>query len=466
MLFVSGLRSPRITFKRVLLGQLFVSFALSAASSQQSVLTHQQAFTDYAKEHPGVARKLTVEDLPEPYTTQSAMNDAHLVVRPKDAWPQAPPGFQVELYADGFVNGRLLRTAPNGDIFMADNLAGEVIVLRGVGADGKAMHVERFATELTLPFGIAFYPAGPHPKWVYVANTDSVVRYPYRTGDMAARGPARPVITELPGYARLHGGGHWTHDIVFSKDNKHMFVSVGSRTNISDTDGNPADLRRADVLEYTPAGKFERIYASGIRNCVGEAVHPVTGEVWCSTNERDGLGDNLVPDYITHLQEAGFYGWPWFYMGGHQDPRHQGKHPELQATVLTPDLLLQPHFASLEMLFYTGRSFPTHFAERGFAAEHGSWNKASRAGYEVISFPTINGRATGEYEDFLTGFVLPNGDVWGRPVGVTMGTDGSLFVSDDGSNSIWHVTYVGVSQGSVAEHASQRGVTEDRATSK
>ena len=415
----------------------------SIAFGQTSVLTHQDAFTDYTKERPGVARKLGVEDLPQPYESAAAMNDAHLVPRPEGVLPQAPPGFKVELYADGFVNGRLLRTAPNGDLFMADNLAGEVIVLRGIGPDGRAKRVERFAMDLTLPFGLAFYPAGPHPKWLYVANTESVIRYPYRVGDMVARGPAVEVISSLPGYARLHGGGHWTHDIVFSRDGKHMFVSVGSRTNVADTDGSAADDRRADVLEYTPTGSFERIYASGIRNCVGEAVHPVTGEVWCSTNERDGLGDNLVPDYITHLQDGGFYGWPWFYMGGHQDPRHAGKHPEMQARVLTPDVLLQPHSASLEMLFYTGTQFPPRYQGRGFAAEHGSWNKTRRAGYEVISFPMVNGRATGEYEDFLTGFVLPNGDVWGRPVGVATGLDGSLYVADDGSNSIWRVTYSG-----------------------
>ena len=456
MFFVSGRASLREAVARIVLYPCVAALALGTASAQQQVLTHQQAFTDYTKEHPGVARKLTTDDLPEPYATQSAMNDAHLVPRPKDAWPQAPPGFRVDLYADGFVNGRLLRTAPNGDIFMADNLAGEVIVLRGVGPDGRAKRIERFATELSLPFGIAFYPAGPHPQWVYVANTDSVVRFPYRSGDMIARGPAQPVIPDLPGYARLHGGGHWTHDIVFSKDQKHLLVSVGSRTNVTDTDGNPADLHRADVLEYTPTGAFERIYASGIRNCVGEAIHPLTGEVWCSTNERDGLGDDLVPDYITHLEPGGFYGWPWFYMGGHQDPRHPGKHPELQASVLTPDVLLQPHFASLEMLFYTGKSFPARYAERGFAAEHGSWNKGSRAGYEVISFPTSNGRATGEYEDFLTGFVLANGDVWGRPVGVTTGADGSLFVSDDGSNAIWHVTYVGSANAPISTSSAER----------
>jgi glucose/arabinose dehydrogenase len=409
----------------------------------QQTLTGQTAFTNYSQEHPGVRRKLTVADLPEPYATQSVSNDPYLVPRPAGALPQAPPGFKVQLYADGFMNARLLRTAPNGDLFLADCQAGEIEVLRGVGRDGKAKHVEVFASDLTLPFGINFYPEGPNPEWVYVANTDSIVRFPYRNGDTKARGPAETVIEEIPGYSRLHGGGHWTHDIVFSSDGKHMFVSVGSRTNDEDTDNNPADFRRADVLEFTPVGKFERVYADGIRNCVGEAINPVTGELWCSTNERDALGDNLVPDYITHLQEGGFYGWPWFYMGGHQDPRHVGKHPELQAKVITPDILLQPHFASLEMLFYMGPQFPSRYAGWGFAAEHGSWNKEQRAGYEVITLPMRNGHATGDYEDFLTGFVLPDGKVWGRPVGLAVGVDGALFVSDDASNSIWRVSYDG-----------------------
>jgi glucose/arabinose dehydrogenase len=422
---------------------LIVASALS--SSGQQALTGQAAFTDYKHEHPGIRRKLTVADLPKPYATHSVMNDAYLVPRPAGALPQAPPGFKVQLYADGFMNARLLRTAPNGDLFLADCQAGDVIVLRGVGRDGKAQHVEVFASDLNLPFGINFYPSGSHPKWVYVASTDSIVRFPYQNGDMKARGPAEAVIETIPGYARLHGGGHWTHDLVFSPDDKHMFVSVGSRTNVEDTDNNPADFHRADVLEFTPAGKFERVFADGIRNCVGEAINPTTGELWCSTNERDALGDNLVPDYITHLQTGGFYGWPWFYMGGHQDPRHPGKHPELQAKVLTPDILLQPHFASLEMLFYTGRQFPSQFYGWGFAAEHGSWNKENRAGYQVIALPMRNGHATGEYEDFLTGFVLPNGNVWGRPVGVAVGHDGALFVSDDASNTIWRISYYGAS---------------------
>jgi glucose/arabinose dehydrogenase len=264
-------------------------------------------------------------------------------------------------------------------------------------------------------------------------------------GDLKASGPAEK-LTDLPGGGRLRGGGHWTRDIAFSPDGQRMFVSVGSHSNDDDSDTHPEEFHRADVLEFTPEGKFVKVYASGIRNCVGEAINPTTGELWCSTNERDMLGDNLVPDYITHVQEGGFYGWPWYYMstnGGVQDPRQEGKHPELKGKVITPDVLVNPHFASLEMLFYEGSQFPAEYKGDGFAAEHGSWNRANRSGYEVIRVPMKDGHATGEYEDFLTGFVRPDGKVWGRPVGVTVANDGSLFVTDDGSGSIWHVIYTG-----------------------
>jgi glucose/arabinose dehydrogenase len=272
---------------------------------------------------------------------------------------------------------------------------------------------------------------------VYVGNTESVVRFPYESGDLKARGPAE-TLTQLPG-----PGGHRTRDIVFTPDGKHMLVSVGSHSNDDDSDTTPAEFHRADVLEYTPEGKFEKVYASGIRNCVGETIHPTTGELWCSTNERDALGNNLVPDYITHVQEGGFYGWPWFYMGAIQDPRQAGKHPELKSKVIVPDVLLNPHFASLQLQFYEAKEFPATYHGRAFAAEHGSWNRDPRGGYEVITVPMEGGKATGEYEDFLTGFVLPDGKVWGRPVGIAVAKDGSLLVSDDGSNTIWRVTYTG-----------------------
>jgi glucose/arabinose dehydrogenase len=401
-------------------------------------------FTDWRGQRPGAVHKIQVGDLPEPGATRSADNGPSLVPRPKDAWPQAPAGFQVQLYADRLSNPRLLRTAPNGDVFVVESRPGEVRVLRGLGADGRARESHLFAKGLKKPFGIAFYPPAGEPQWLYVANTDAVVRFPYRSGDLEARGPAATVVAELPGGGLLRGGGHWTRDIAFSRDGKKMFVSVGSRSNNDDTDGNEAERERADILQFDPAGGGRRVYAWGIRNAVGIAVHPRSGELWASVNERDELGDNLVPDYVTRVQEGGFYGWPWFYMGGRWDPRHKGKHPELRGKVITPDVLLQPHDASLQMTFYEGAQFPAAYRGDIFAAQHGSWNRAARAGYEVVRIP-MHGkdRAGGEYEDFLTGFVTADGQVWGRPVGVTVAADGALLVTDDGTNSVWRVSWTG-----------------------
>jgi glucose/arabinose dehydrogenase len=420
-------------------------------------ITGKAAFTDYSQQQlPGTVRKITVADLPKPYATESVDNGPKLVPKPADAWPKAPAGFKVEQYVTGLQDPRLIRTAPNGDLFVAESESnqkpdtGKISVFRGVDASGKPKEVGTFATGLAQPFGIAFYPLGPNPEWIYIGDTDAVIRFPYKDGDLNSTAPFEK-LADLPGGGRLRGGGHWTRDIVFSKDGTRMFVSVGSHSNIDDPDTHPEEFHRADVLEFTPEGKFVKVYASGIRNCVGEAIQPGTGELWCSTNERDQLGDNLVPDYITHVQEGAFYGWPWYYMGSNQDPRHAGKHPELNGKVTVPDVLLQPHFASLEMTFYEGSEFPAAYKGDIFAAEHGSWNKAKRAGYEVIMAPVQDGKATGAYEDFLTGFVTPAGDVWGRPVGVTVAKDGSLFVTDDGSKSIWHVTYTGGNSAAVGQ---------------
>ncbi len=399
------------------------------------VLTGKAAFTDYRKEAPGVVRKITVADLPQPYATQSVGNSPSVVPRPANAWPKAPAGFKVDLFATGFSLPREMRTAPNGDIFLADTDAGEIKIFRGITNDSKPEQTSTFATGLREPFGIAFYPLGDNPSWVYVANTNSVVRFPYKNGDLKATGAAETLIKGIP------TGGHSTRDLAFSQDGKKLFLSVGSGSNVNDPDTHPREHLRADILEYTPEGKFVKIYAAGIRNPVGIAIQPETGELWCSVNERDDLGDNLVPDYITHVQEGGFYGWPWYYMGGIQDPRLKGKHPELKEKVIVPDVLLQPHNASLEMTFYEGSEFPKDYKGDIFASEHGSWNKAERAGYEVIRVPLKDGKANGEYEDFVTGFVTPDGQVWGRPVGVTVAPDGSLLVSDDGSKSIWRVSY-------------------------
>ena len=436
------LRSARV---RVVIPSLLLAghFALTPALrvDAQNVSRRQVVFTDYRGQSPGTLHKITPKDLPPPHATASVDNGPRLIARPTDAWPQAPPGFKVELYASGLDNPRLIRTAPNGDLFVAESRPGRIRVLRGFTGDGKPEKVEVFALGLREPFGIAFYPPGPAPKFIYVGNTDSVVRFPYEKGDLKARGSQQVVVPHLPSGGRLRGGGHWTRDLAFSLDGKRMYVSVGSFSTVDEVDNNPVEFHRADILEANPDGAGLRVYAWGLRNAVGIAVNPQTGELWASVNERDELGDNLPPDYITHIQEGGFYGWPWYYIGGNQDPRHKGKHLELKDKVIVPDVLIQPHNASLEMIFYDGRQFPPEYRGHIFAAEHGSWNRSVRTGYEVIRVPLKNGRAAGEYEDFLTGFVTPDGQVWGRPVGVAVSKEGSLMVSDDGSNSIWRVRY-------------------------
>jgi glucose/arabinose dehydrogenase len=399
----------------------------------------QPPYTDFRFEQPGNFRKITAQDLPAPYATESANNGPQLVARPHGAWPEGPTGFSVQQYATGLDNPRLLRTAPNGDLFLAESSSGKIKVFRGITGHGKPEEADTFAAGLNQPYGIAFYPPGDNPQWVYVGNTDSVVRFPYKNGDLKASGLAQHIV-DLP-----HGAGHWTRDVQFTADGKKMFVAVGSASNVDDPDTTPDEKNRADILEFNPDGSDTRVYAYGIRNAGGGlAINPKTGELWCSVNERDGLGDNLVPDYITHVEEGGFYGWPWRYIGNHQDPRHEGKHPELRDKAIVPDVLLQPHNAPLEMTFYTGTQFPAEYQGDVFASEHGSWNRSVRTGYEVIRVPLHQTtRASGEYEDFLTGFVVDNGHVWGRPVGVTEAHDGSLLVSDDGSNSIWRIRYTG-----------------------
>src|SRR5277367_447885 len=337
---------------------LLISVTFSAGLQAQPTVTGQAAFAGYTQQKPGMRRKITVADLPEPNPSESVDNGPALVKRPKGAWPIAPAGFTVELYAGGdaatpmqrsenkeethgptsgtFVMPRMLRTAPNGDLFVADSQAGSILVLRGVTAAGKAATISTYATGLDHPFGIAFYPSGPQPRWMYVGNATTVMRFAYKPGDLKATAAPQTIVPDIPGYAQLRGGGHWTRDVVFAADGKHMLVSVGSGSNVDDPDTHPNEFHRADVLEYTPEGKFVEVYAYGIRNCVGEAINPTTGELWCSTNERDALGNHLVPDYVTSVPEGSFYGWPWYYMGGHQDPRlpqpcANGTGPNLQA---------------------------------------------------------------------------------------------------------------------------------------
>ncbi|HEX8141459.1 MAG TPA: sorbosone dehydrogenase family protein [Pyrinomonadaceae bacterium] len=412
----------------------------SAVQKPGSVLTGKAALGDWTTDAPGVRRRITTADLPEPFATRSVDNGPRLIPRPADAWPKAPAGFKVEEFATGLRNPRLIRTAPNGDIFVAESRAGQIRILRAADGAAKPEAMEVFASGLNRPFGIAFYPLGPNPQYVYIANTDAVLRFAYRNGDLKARAKPEVIVPDIPGGGQLRGGGHWTRDIAFSLDGRKMYVSVGSHSNVYENP-NENEERRATILEYNADGTGFRTYASGIRNAVGIAVHPQTGELWASVNERDGLGDDLVPDYITRVKDSGFYGWPWFYLGPNQDPRHKGAHPELRDKVIVPEVLLQSHMASLEMVFYTGAQFPKDYAGDAFAAQHGSWNRQRRTGYKVVRIPLRSGAPTGEYEDFMTGFVTPDGNVWGRPVGVTVAKDGALLVSDDGSNTIWRVSY-------------------------
>ena len=428
-----------VTYLKTLVSTPVVAPAPAAAPTTPILAPPPPApFTDFRFEVPGAVHEIAVSDLPAPFATSSAGNAPSIVARPADAWPKAPNGFKVQLYSDGLASPRVIHVAPNGDVFVAESGGGRIRAFRGLTAEGKPERSEVFAEDLNQPYGIAFYPPGPDPKWIYVADADSVMRFPYRNGDLKATGTAAHVVA-LP-----HASGHWTRDVVFSADGKTLFVAVGSGSNVDDPDTTAAEKYRADILAFDPDGSHMRVYASGIRNPSGLAVDPRTGRLWCTVNERDGLGDNLVPDYITSVRAGGFYGWPWWYMGPHQDPRHDGRHLELRQRVIEPDVLLQPHNASLQIAFYQGQRFPGEYQGDIFATEHGSWNKSVRTGYEVIRVPLHQtGTAGGEYEDFLTGFVLANGQVWGRPVGVTTALDGSLLVTDDGSNSIWRISYVG-----------------------
>lgn len=438
----------------ILLAIPFAGAQPATPTGADGVRTGPAAYGDWRTDAPGVRRLIRPNDLPAPEASASAT--ARVVARPAGAELKAPPGFKVEPFARGLRDPRQLRVAPNGDVFVAESGAGRIRVLRPNAAGTGASASEVFAADLDYPFGIAFYPPGDNPEWVHVGNTDSVVRFPYRNGDLKARGPAQTVVAPLP------TGGHATRDIVFSPDGARMFVSVGSQSNVSQGGGRLGDLAlrqweaqrgagaawgsetdRAAVLTFDPQGGDRRVYASGVRNCVGMAIEPATGDLWCSTNERDGLGDNLPPDYVTRIRAGAFYGWPWYYIGANEDPRHRGARPDLADKVTVPDTLIQPHSAPLGMAFSTGSQFPADYRGQAFAALHGSWNRAKRTGYKIVRVILRDGAPTGEYEDFVTGFVLDDSRVWGRPVGVAIAKDGSMLFTEDGNGTIWRVSYAG-----------------------
>ena len=352
-----------------------------------------------------------------------------VVPPPPNFQPQVPPGFKVSVFAKGFTEPRWLAVSPSGDVFVADSAAGSVVVLHDPEGKGSAESREIFADHLSLPFGIAF-----HDEYVYVANTNEVLRFRYDPKTSKRLGDGEHVL-DLPGMGYHQ---HWTRSLAFSPDGRKLFISVGSRTNVSIEE----DSRRAAILVSDADGRNMRVYASGLRNAVGIGFNPESGALWATVNERDDIGDDIPPDYFTHIVDGGFYGWPFAYVGGHVDDRVSPR-PDLVAKTITPDVLLGAHVAPLQFGFYEKHQFPSTYAHGAFIAEHGSWNRRVRAGYQVLFVPFRNGVPVGKPMSFFSGFVPnPKGkEVYGRMVGVAIAADGSVLISDDGAKIIWRVSY-------------------------
>ena len=365
--------------------------------------------------------------LAEPFATPSVRNAAGVIPKPDRAQLQAPSGFSISVYAEDLQQPRMMLLAPNGDLFVAQSRPGSVVVLRDTNNDGKPDTRSIYAQGLQGVFGMAF-----HDGYLYLGRTDSIVRYKYQPGDTQAKGMPEKLL-DLP------TGGHSTRNLIFSRDGKKMYVAVGSQSNKSAGE----DPQRAAINEYNPDGTGHRVFASGLRNPVGLALQPGTDVLWTAVNERDTLGDDLVPDYTTSVKDGGFYGWPYSYIGSHPDPEHVGKMPDLVKRAIVPDVLIPAHSASLGITFYTGTQFPQRYRNGLFIGLHGSWNRSKLAGYRVAFVPFQNGKP-GPIEDFVTGWIVDGGNpgtTWGRPVGVLVDRDGSLLVADDGGNKIWRVSY-------------------------
>jgi glucose/arabinose dehydrogenase len=413
----------------------------------------------WTADQPGDLHHIKPTDLTVPFASDSAGNGPKLAPRPDGAMPAVPKGFKIGIYADKLGKPRLPLRAPNGDIFLSEAAKGQITVLRSKDGE-KAETSSVFATGLSRPYGMALWPAGANPKYLYVANVNSVVRFPYSVGELKAKGEPEVVVDKISDST----GGHVTRTLAFSNDGKTMFLSVGSATNIAAGIGaKPTqslaqweakygvgaawgeETERAAVLAFDADGRNRRPYANGLRNCVGMLVHPKTNELFCSVNERDELGDNLPPDYVTRVKKNGFYGWPWYYIGANEDPRLKGIRPDLRTKVTVPDTLIQSHSAPLGMVVYQApqgakHAFPKEYEGDIFLALHGSWNRGNRTGYKLVRVMMKNGAPTGQYQDFMTGMVLSDRDVWGRPAAVEVAADGALLVVDDGGGVVWRIT--------------------------
>ncbi|MDB5405883.1 MAG: sorbosone dehydrogenase [Rhodospirillales bacterium] len=383
-----------------------------------------------AADLPGQRVDIGIADLPPPYATASVSNSPDVVDRPAEAALQVPQGFVATLFADRLGNARNLAVAPNGDVFLVGSAEGRILVLRDDGK-GRALRPEVFADGLDAPSGIAFQDGA-----LYIADLRAVWRYPYRAGDVRPSGAATQVT---PPGALGSPNGHDTRNLAFAPDGKSFFVAVGSRGNV-DEEAPP----RATVTAFRADGSGGQVFASGLRNPVGIGFRPGSTDLYVAVNERDGLGDGLVPDFFTRLQQGGFYGWPYSYIGQHPEPRLHGKHPELVAKAIVPDVLFRSHSAPLGLAFYEGRQFPADYHGDAFVTLHGSWNASVPTGYEIVRIKFRDGRPAGGYEIFATGFRV-GGDttarVWGRPVGIVVARDGSLLVADDTGGTVWRISY-------------------------
>lgn len=396
----------------------------------------------------------TIIELPEADTKASKTNFSKVVPWPEGKTPTAPEGFVVTRFAEGMKSPRNIVIAPNGDVIAvlsnsqrtkveqaANEISGKaktevagksvntIMLFRDADKDGKPELITTFLTGLNQPYGAAFIGNS-----FYVANTDGVYVYPYKTGDTEIKGAGKKIL-ELPagGY-----NNHWTRNLIVNAAKSKIYVSVGSGSNVAER-GLDNEIRRANIIEINPDGSGEKIYGSGLRNPVGMAWAPGTNALWTAVNERDGLGDDLVPDYITSVKEGAFYGWPFSYFGQNEDPRLKGQNPELVAKALVPDIPVGSHTASLGLAFYTAKKFPAKYQGGVFIGQHGSWNRSELVGYKVAFIPFKQGKPNGKLEDFLTGFVKDNKEVYGKPVGVAVVQDGALLVADDVSGIIWRV---------------------------
>ena len=371
---------------------------------------------------------IKLKDLPPPEVLTGPRNQSKVIPRPEGAELTVPPGFQIEVYAEGELQQpRGLLQASNGDVFVSESQPNRITILRDSNNDGKVDARFVFASGLSRPFGLAFWR-----DYLYVGNQNSIVRFKYKPGQTQAESEPEKIV-DLPG-----GAGHWTRNVIFNQAGTKMYVAVGSASNVSS--GEPEI--RAAISEYNPDGTGHRIFASGTRNPVGLAWNPTTKELWSAVEERDLIGDELVPEYVTAIKDGGFYGWPYAYLGQNEDPRRKGERPDLVAKAIVPDVLIQAHSAVLGMTFYEGKMFPSDFQGDAFVALHGSWNRTLRTGYKIIRIKFNNGKPAGGYDDFVTGWMLgeDKAEVWGRPVGVSVLQDGSMLISDDGGHKIWRVT--------------------------